>query len=411
MKKTHITLITSSIVFIEWLEYSVYLYLGVTISKTLLPTDLGKNALVIAFAIFAISYLARPLGALCFGFYSDFLGRKKPLIFSALIIGFATIGIGIIPSYQTIGILAPSLLLGFRLLQSFAISGEFNNSAIFLIEHIPTRSLLAGSLIGMASSAGMFFGSLLAFITGFFDAPALSWRIIYISIGIISFLLMLLRTKLQESPVFLAYLKELKSGERISFLTLIKQYKIGLIQIAAIASFMSVYIYTCNFFFINLLQENYQYSINQATLCSTIVQGLVTILTPIFALLAEKTNFKKLFRFGIILLIIMAPILFISAHHHNHLGIFTGFTLYTLGNSILTAIVFRIMYDYLPVEIRCTGTSFTWSLSAGILGSTSPILATYFINGLKLFYLPAIYIMILGVFAFITSLISTKKAK
>ncbi|MCF6775146.1 MFS transporter [Thiotrichales bacterium 19X7-9] len=402
MKKTQLTLITTSIVFIEWVEYSLYLYLGGAISHSLLPKDLGHNALIITFSIFAISYLARPLGALFFGLYSDYQGRKQPLLLSALFIGLATIGIGVIPSYQAIGILAPILLLGFRLIQSFAISGEFNNSAIFLMEHTPRRQILAGSFIGFASSLGMFIGGLFAATVGWFNSE-LSWRSAYIIVGILTFFFMLLRTKLQESPIFLQYINQLKDQKSLPFITLLKQHKLGLLKIAAVASFMSVYIYTCNFFFIAYLQTNNGYSLSTTTLIAAIVQGFVTILTPIIALTAERINFKSIYRIGVIILAFMAPTLFISANYHSNIGILIGFILYVIGNGILTAVIFKLMYDFLPAEIRCTGTSFTWSLSAAVLGSTAPILATYFINDLNLFYLPAIYVIGLAVFAYLAS--------
>ncbi|MCF6765413.1 MFS transporter [Thiotrichales bacterium 19S3-7] len=402
MRKAQLTIITTSIVFIEWVEYSLYLYLGAAISHSLLPKELGHNALLITFSIFAISYLARPLGALFFGLYSDYRGRKQPLLFSAFFIGIATIAIGLIPSYQTIGILAPILLLGFRLIQSFAISGEFNNSAIFLMEHTPKKQVLAGSFIGFASSLGMFIGGIFAALVGSFQSD-LSWRSAYIIVGILTFIFMLLRTKLQESPIFLHYIEQLKTHKSLPFMRLLKQYKLGLLKIAAVASFMSVYIYTCNFFFISYLQTNNGFSLSNTTLIAATVQGLVTLLTPIFALATDKIHFKSMYRFGVITLAIMAPTLFIGAHLHNNLILIIGFILYIIGNGILTAVVFKLMYDFLPAEIRCTGTSFTWSLSAAMLGSTAPILATYFINDLDAFYLPAIYVMLLAIFAYIAS--------
>ncbi|MCF6767278.1 MFS transporter [Thiotrichales bacterium 19S11-10] len=399
MKPTQTTFITASIVLIEWLEYSLYLYLSYQISQSLLPKDLGSTTLIITFGIFLISYLARPLGALCFGLYSDFKGRKSPLLYSAFFLGLSTICIGLIPSYQSIGILAPILLLGFRLIQSFAISGEFNNAAIFLMEHTPRKKILAGSIIGMASSCGMFLGGLCALLVDLIHTEN-SWRYLYICIGIITFILMHLRYKLSESPIFINYINEIEKQQSNSFWQLIKENKTSLYKIAVIASFMSVYIYLCNFFFINLLQNTAYYTSTKAMTTIMIVQGLVTLFIPVFALLAEKVNEKNLFRFAVMVICITSLSLFLSAKYQSSNGIIFGFMLYILGNGILSAIVFKLMYDLLPAPIRCTVTSFMWSLSAAIIGSSAPILATYFVIDLDYYLFPAFYILILGILCF-----------
>ncbi|MGJ3501964.1 MFS transporter, partial [Piscirickettsia salmonis] len=188
-----------------------------------------------------MSYLSRPVGAYLFGLYSDKKGRKYPLITSSFLMGLSTIAIGLIPSYQQIGIIAPILLLIFRLIQSLSISGEFNNSSIFLMEHNPAQQTIAGSWIGMASSAGMFVGGLIAVIIGL-TSNLWSWRVAYIAIGVTSLLLMLLRYKLQESPLFININK--KNLSDFSLKKMFFDHKKGLLKIACISAFMSVYIYT-----------------------------------------------------------------------------------------------------------------------------------------------------------------------
>ncbi|WP_077216761.1 MFS transporter, partial [Piscirickettsia litoralis] len=229
MRNNQLTLLASSIVFIEWVEFSLYMYLGTLLSHFFFPQDLGSHALLLTYAIFAISYLSRPLGGLLFGLYADKHGRRSPLIISSLLIGLATIAIGCIPSYQHIGLLAPILLLIFRLVQSLAISGEFNNSAIYLMEHNPKRTTLAGSWIGTASSAGMFVGGLIAVLVSASHHPH-SWRLAYIVIGCLSLLLMLLRKRLLESPSYQQMLlTQPKTSHQAVLSQLIKHHQLGLI--------------------------------------------------------------------------------------------------------------------------------------------------------------------------------------
>jgi len=119
----------------EWLEYSYYGYLTTTISRLFFPNYDTRTGLLASLAIFAAGFIMRPIGGLFFGYIGDRKGRKSALFLSLFLMGTATFLMGMIPTYNTIGIVAPILLLICRLTQGLAVSGEFNGAAIFLIEH------------------------------------------------------------------------------------------------------------------------------------------------------------------------------------------------------------------------------------------------------------------------------------
>lgn len=238
-----ITLLTSAVVYMEWLEYVLYMYLVTSISTYFFPDNLGSSGILLTYAIFCVSYISRPIGGLIFGVYSDVKGRKKPLIISAMLIALATIGIGLIPSYEMIGVWAPILLLICRLIQSMAVAGEFNNSSIFLMEHARSKKTLAGSWIGVASSAGMFTGSVIAYIVSTVSYTN-SWQIAFILVGISSLVTMVFRRSLIETPAFIVYTENKNTKKkRVSMYSSFMSQKDGLLKIAIIASFLCVYIY------------------------------------------------------------------------------------------------------------------------------------------------------------------------
>ncbi len=197
MTQIKLTVIASGLVCVEWIEFSLYMYLGVLLSKIFFPDSTGYKGLLLTYMIFALSYLSRPLGGFVFGLFSDHAGRKKPLIFSSLLMGLATIAIGCLPGYRMIGYLSPILLLLLRLVQSFSVSGEFNNSSIFLIEHYPHSRILSGSWIGMAASGGMFLGGFITYLVSGSHYED-SWRVAYIVIGFLSLLLVTLSFSLMS---------------------------------------------------------------------------------------------------------------------------------------------------------------------------------------------------------------------
>ncbi|WP_298770365.1 MFS transporter [uncultured Shewanella sp.] len=390
------TFLTTSIVYVEWVEYALYLYLGTVISHYFFPQALGDNALLFTYGIFAISYIGRPLGGLLFGYYADKRGRRPPLIISAFLIAFATTSIGLIPSYEHIGIIAPILLLICRFIQSIAVAGEFNNASIYLIEHARTKKILAGSWVGCAASAGMFTGGLIAYILSQIEYQN-AWRFAFVIAGIFSLLIMYFRSALSESPLFTLARSQKNSPSLYQQLT---KHKLGLLKIAVIAAFMCLYIYTCNVYFMSYMVTRLGYTMSEASLYMMLTQAGVTLFIPIMAMIAERIGLEIMMKTMIPSICIMALILFWGASVGSDAIIIIGLSLYVIANSGISASIFKYMFDILPLHIRCTGTSFIYSLSVAIVGGSAPILAAFLINQDYLMA-PAYYICSIGLISFI----------
>lgn len=125
--------------FLEWYDYTLYGFLSVPFAKLFFPSHTPKIALIETFGIFAIGYLARPIGGLFLGFLGDRLGRKWALVLSIFLMGLSTLAMGCLPTYTRIGVGSPLLLLAFRLLQGLSVGGEYMSAAVFLVEHAPPR--------------------------------------------------------------------------------------------------------------------------------------------------------------------------------------------------------------------------------------------------------------------------------
>ena len=399
MKNNKLTIIASSLILMEWLEYALYMYLSISISHYFFPIEYRDSSLVFAYAIFAISYLSRPIGGMIFGVFADKSGRRKPLIISSIMVGVATAAIGMIPSYSSIGALSPFLLLMCRLLQSFAVSGEFNNASIFLIEHASRNKVLAGSWVGTASSGGMFLGAIISYLVSISDIDY-AWRLAFIIIGFLSIIIALFRKQLSESPEFLMITKN-STKDNINILRTLSNHKIGIYKIFSISAFLCVYIYTCNIYFAGLMSTKLEYQASEAVLAMLIVQGVVTILIPIFALFADRFGYLKVLQICIPVIGIMVVLLFGGASIESHEIIVFSLALYIFGNSGISACIFKYMFDSLPTEVRCTGGSIAYSISVAIFGGTALIIATSFVdNGLIL--MPGIYVLIFAILAYVS---------
>ncbi len=146
----------------EWFDFGVYAYLATTIGKVFFPEASGTAQLLSTFAIFAAAFVVRPLGGLFFGPLGDRIGRKKVLATTIILMAGSTFAIGLIPSYGSIGLVAPILLVLFRLVQGFSTGGEYGGASTFVAEYAPDKRrgffasfLEFGTLAGYVAAAGL----------------------------------------------------------------------------------------------------------------------------------------------------------------------------------------------------------------------------------------------------------------
>ncbi|HAU0638588.1 TPA: MFS transporter, partial [Legionella pneumophila] len=210
-KKKRVVVATAG-TFLEWAEFTYYAYIANIISGSFFPKLGNHLGLIATFSVFALSYFFRPLGALFFGYLGDKMGRRVALQSSIMLMGLSSLFIGCLPAYNSIGILAPILLLIFRCVQGFAVSGEFNGSAIYLIEHDSEKPCQAGSWTGFASALGMMFGGLMSTLIYLPHMPEWAWRIPFLLGTLSCFCAMYFRKNLRESPPYLTISKEKPSN-------------------------------------------------------------------------------------------------------------------------------------------------------------------------------------------------------
>ncbi len=193
--------------FIEWFDYATYTYFAITIGIVFFPEDSGIDTTLLAFAIFAISFLLRPLGALFWGSLGDKKGRKWALSTSIFLMTGACFLIGCLPSYAQIGFFAPLLLLIFRTAQGFSAAGEYSGAAVFLAEYAPMEKRgTYCSLVPVSTAAGLLAGSTLALVMKSMLSPediiAWGWRVPFLLAAPLGLIAHYIRTKLEDAPAY-----------------------------------------------------------------------------------------------------------------------------------------------------------------------------------------------------------------
>lgn len=193
----------------EWYDFFIYGTLAAVIGKAFFPSGNETLELLLVWAGFAVGFGFRPLGAVLFGFLGDRLGRKYTFLVTVTLMGIATAGVGFIPSAATIGVAAPIIVIGLRILQGLALGGEYGGAAVYVAEHAPPEKRGLYTSFIQASVVGGFVLSILvvALCRALIPEPAFSdwgWRVPFLLSILLLVISLWMRLKLSESPVFQA---------------------------------------------------------------------------------------------------------------------------------------------------------------------------------------------------------------
>ena len=217
---------------IEWYDFALYGYLAPVTAQLFFPSSDPFTSLINTFAVFALGFLARPVGGVMYGHIGDRAGRRPVLIASIALMGASTVAMGLLPTYATAGLFAPVLLVLLRLLQGVSTGGEFVGSIAFLVEHAPRgRQGLWGSLANFGAAIGGALGAGVGWLTAAGMPPealqAWGWRIPFLSALVVTAGGLWLRLRVPDSPVYVA-LSEKDSVEPAPLRTAFRAHKAGM---------------------------------------------------------------------------------------------------------------------------------------------------------------------------------------
>ena len=193
---------------IEWYDFFIYGTAAATVfGPRFFPQVSPAVGTLAAFATFGVGFLARPIGGIVMGHYGDRVGRKSMLVWSLILMGLSTLAIGLLPEYEQIGLWAPALLIVFRLIQGFALGGEWGGAVLMSVEHAPPeRRGVYGSVVALGLPAGIILSNAVFLAATLFVDPAAfaawGWRVPFLASTVLIAVGLFIRAGLPESPVF-----------------------------------------------------------------------------------------------------------------------------------------------------------------------------------------------------------------
>ena len=404
--------------FVEWFDYAAYGYLATIIALTFFPQTDAATGLLATFAVFALSFIVRPIGGLVWGHFGDKYGRRSALAWSILIMTVSTFCIGLLPGYNHIGLWAPALLLLIRLVQGFSASGEYAGASAFLAEYAPQgKRGFYTSIVPASTAAGLLFGAV--FVAGLHALMTVEnlhdwgWRLPFLLAAPFGLVGRYIRVSLQDSPKFLEMEKRLEAKEcatHAPIRELLTVHRRAVVIGIGVTCLNAVAFYLLLSYMPTYLSTEMGMSESDSFIASTV--SLATYIGLIF-LMGKLSD-----RFGRKTMLVTASVLFL-------LLTFPLFGM--LGNpSLVVILMIQIAFgailamndgtlpcflaEIFPTRVRFSGFAFSFNIANAVFGGTAPFIATWLIQLTGNKMAPAWYLLAAAAVALIAMLASRETA-
>ncbi|HDT6338071.1 MFS transporter [Staphylococcus aureus] len=391
----------------EWFDFGVYAYTTAYIGANFFsPVENADIRQMLTFAALAIAFLLRPIGGVVFGIIGDKYGRKVVLTSTIILMAFSTLTIGLLPSYDQIGLWAPILLLLARVLQGFSTGGEYAGAMTYVAESSPDKrrnSLGSGLEIGTLS--GYIAASIMIAVLTFFltdeQMASFGWRIPFLLGLFLGLFGLYLRRKLEESPVFENDVATQPERDNINFLQIIRFYYKDIFVCFVAVVFFNVTNYMVTAYLPTYLEQVIKLDATTTSVLITCVMAIMIPLALMFGKLADKIGEKKVFLIGTGGLTLFSIIAFMLLHSQSFVVIVTGIFILGFFLSTYEATMPGSLPTMFYSHIRYRTLSVTFNISVSIFGGTTPLVATWLVTKTGDPLAPAYYLTAISVIGFL----------
>lgn len=369
---------------LEFYDFVIYVFFATVLGALFFPPDMPDWLRQLqTFGIFAAGYLARPVGGIVIAHFGDVLGRKRMFTLSVLLMAAPTLIIGLLPTYATIGMAAPLLLLTMRVLQGAAIGGEMPGAWVFVGEHVPPRHYGFG--IGVLTSGitgGILLGSLVAVAINRNYSPdqvsEFAWRIPFVLGGVFGLVSVYLRRFLHETPVFQELAERRSVARELPLRTVLREHRAAVVFVALLTWVLSGAIVVVVLYTPTYLQKVHDIPAALALEANALATFTLTLGCVVVGWASDRIGTRWVMVAGWSGLV-MSVYLFYTAlpgtpsallWHYGLVGLFVG-TIATVPMAGVRAF---------PAAVRFTGLSFAYNMSYAVFGGLTPVILTLWVR-------------------------------
>src|SRR5215207_1221996 len=384
----------------EWYDFAVYGFFASIIGKLFFPTTEPSLSVIAALGVFAVGFLMRPIGGIAFGYVGDRYGRTFSLFLSIGAMAAGTLAMGLLPTYETAGMLAPILMITCRIVQGLAVGGEYATSIVVLVESAPVRRRgFRGSLACLGATAGNLLGSAMgAFLFYNLDEKQIAewgWRIPFLMGVAVAVAGIYLRRK------FTAEDCAAPNSTRRFFRIVLSQWPAALrvagINIVAAIGFYMIFVY--------LVQYMVEFShIGEAAALTINSMNMAVLLfiIPAAGYASDIIGRKATMLAALSLLILCALPLFKLLQSGDETLVFTAQLGFTVILGCYLGTIPAVLAEQFPAAVRCTGSATSYNVVHGLFGGTTPMICMLLISAAGNNLLPALYLIVAAAIALVT---------
>lgn len=403
----------------EWFDFGIYSYLVATLSTVFFSGVADQYQLILGFGTFTAAFLVRPIGGAVFGRLGDTLGRKKILAITIIMMAFGTLIIGLLPSYESIGITAPLLLLVARFIQGFSTGGEYSGAMTFIAESSPDKrrgimgsGLEVGTLTGYIGGAGLV--TALTYILGDQTMQEWGWRIPFLvaaPLGIIGFYL---RTNLEESPAFAEMEEKKEEAEQdedngVTFKDMFLYHHRSLLVAVGLVFFFNVIEYALLTYMPSHLSDVLGYGTTKGLLLVVIVMVIMIPIVLLMGHFGDRIGNKRIILGSLVFMTVLAIPAFMLIEADSNLLVFIGLMIIAISLAALQGTMPSELPALFFTQVRYGGLSITYNISVSLFGGTAPTLISWLIDVTDTTFAPAYYLMFVSVIGIVIVSLFVKK--
>jgi MFS transporter, MHS family, shikimate and dehydroshikimate transport protein len=364
----------------EWYDFFLYSFTAALVfGKLFFPTYSPLAGTLASFGTLAVGFVARPLGGILFGHFGDRIGRKAALIMTTSIMGVSSFLIGLIPSYETIGVTAPILLVILRFMQGIGLGGEWGGAILMTLEYAPqSRHGFFGSVVQLGAGLGLTLATASLFIGSILPGDAFfvwGWRIPFLVSILLLVVGLYIRINLEETPAF-TRVRQMGQVVRVPILEVLRVWPRQVLATTALyLGGVTVPFYTVSVFLV-YYSTSIVHIDRSAVLLGLVVNNTILLgSTIIGGVLADKVGRRSMFLVGVLLMAVFAFPVFWLTDLGTRKWLWVAMLMFGTPFWFTWGIVPAYFYEFFPAQVRYTGIS-VGSQSATIIGGLVPFFAT-----------------------------------
>ena len=368
---------------LEWYDFAIYGHMAVVLRDLFFPGTDPVVGLIATYGVFAAGFIARPLGAILFGWLGDKYGRRTALTIAVLMMAIPTGCIGLLPTYESMGIIAPILLTIIRVLQGLSLGGEFSGSMTFMVEHSPQKKRgFIGSMAMSSLIVGFMLGSVVANVFSSMpeeDFMSWGWRVPFLFGIVIGFVGFYIRSHCDESPTY-EDAKENGTLAESPLKQVFREHWREMLEAFAIYITVTVPFYLVAIYFISFNELHLGLEKAEALSTNTINLLFMLVAFPLSAMLSDRIGRKKVMvTVALLMLLLIVPLFMIlEPGNYTQIVMLQGLLAFLVGCYL--GPVPALLVEMFPTSVRYTGMAIPYNLTAAIFGGTTPMVCVWLIN-------------------------------